>query len=62
MKLQQQLRAQLRARWEPLAAREKMLVGGTAGLVGLALVWWILFAPALAMLRSADAQDRKSVV
>lgn len=62
MKLPQQLgaqvRAQLRTRWEPLAPREKMLVGGAAALVGLALVWWILFAPALAMLRSAEAQHR----
>lgn len=57
MKLRQ-LRAQLRARWEPLAPREKMLVAGAAALVGLALVWWILFAPALAMLRSAEAQHR----
>lgn len=54
MKLQQELRV----RWERLAAREKMLVAGAAALVGLALVWWILFAPALAMLRSAEAQHR----
>jgi general secretion pathway protein M len=52
------LQQELRARWERLAAREKMLTAGAAALVGLALVWWILFAPALAMLRSAEAQHR----
>ncbi len=48
----------LRARWAGLAARERALVGGAAGLVALALLWWIALAPALGTLRSAEAQHR----
>jgi general secretion pathway protein M len=46
------------ARWEGLAPREKALVAGAAALVALALLWWVLVGPALAMLRSADVQHR----
>lgn len=46
----------LRARWAGLASRERMLVAGAAALVALALVWWVLLAPALATLRSAGEQ------
>ena len=45
-------------RWELLAAREKLLVGAAAGLVALALVWWVAFAPAIGVLRNADAAHR----
>mgnify|MGYP001627293771 CR=1 FL=1 len=48
----------LRARWAGLATRERALVGGAAALVALALLWWIALAPALATLRSAEAQHR----
>ena len=48
----------LRARWATLAPREQALVGGAAALVTLALLWWIALAPAIATLRSADAQHR----
>ena len=48
----------LRARWAGLAPREQALVGAAAGLVLLALLWWVLVGPALATLRSADAQHR----
>ena len=48
--------AALRARWNTLAAREKTLVVAAAGLVGLAITWWLLLAPALATLRGAEAQ------
>lgn len=50
--------ADLRARWTALAPRERRLVAGAAGLVALALLWWIAIAPALATLRAADAQHR----
>jgi general secretion pathway protein M len=50
--------AALRARWQALAPREQMLVAAAAALVGLALVWWIALAPALATLRGAEAQHR----
>lgn len=49
---------QLRTRWAALAPREQALVAAAAGVVGLALVWWIAIGPALATLRSADAQHR----
>lgn len=49
---------QLKARWEQLAPREKTLVGGAVMLVTLALLWWLAIAPAVATLRTADAQHR----
>jgi general secretion pathway protein M len=49
---------ELRARWATLAPREQALVAAAAGLVVLALLWWVALAPALATLRSADAQHR----
>jgi general secretion pathway protein M len=48
----------VRARWDLLAAREKVMVAGAASVIALALVWWIAIAPALATLRAADAQHR----
>lgn len=48
----------LRARWAALAPREQALVAAAAALVALALLWWVALAPALATLRSADAQHR----
>lgn len=48
----------LRSRWALLAPREQALVAGAAALVAIALVWWIALAPAIATLRSADAQHR----
>ena len=48
----------LQARWRTLAAREKTLILSAAGVVGLALVWWVLVAPPLATLRQADALQR----
>lgn len=48
----------LRARFETLAAREKLMVVAAGGLVALALVWWIAFAPAVSVLRQAEAQHR----
>jgi general secretion pathway protein M len=48
----------LRQRWRALAPREQALVGGAIAVVVLALLWWIALAPAIATLRSADAQHR----
>ncbi|MBS0339950.1 MAG: type II secretion system protein M [Proteobacteria bacterium] len=50
---------QLQARWKALEARERQLVALCAGLIGLALVWWIVFAPALKTLRQAPAEHAK---
>jgi len=43
----------LRARWQALAPREQTLVLAAIGIVGLALLWWVALAPALATLRTA---------
>jgi general secretion pathway protein M len=48
----------LRERWAGLAPREQALVAAGGALVALALVWWILLGPAVATLRSAEAQHR----
>jgi general secretion pathway protein M len=50
---------QLRARWATLEARERRLVAIGAGLVLVALVWWIALAPALKTLREAPAEHAK---
>lgn len=52
------MKAALQARWNALAAREKTLVLAACGLVGIALLWWVALAPALATLRSAENQHR----
>ena len=50
------LMATLRAHWASLAAREQTLVLAAAALLGLALLWWLLLAPALAQLRASPAR------
>lgn len=45
--------------WGRLAARERLAVGLAAAVVGLALLWWVGFAPALATLRQAPDQHRQ---
>jgi general secretion pathway protein M len=50
--------ALLRSRWQGLATREKMLVGGAVGLIAAVLVWLIAIGPALATLRTAEEQHR----
>lgn len=45
-----------RARWSSLAPRERQSLALAAGTVGLALLWWVLLAPALQTLRAAPAQ------
>ena len=47
---------QLGVWWQGLAARERRWVSLALLLVGLALVWWIALAPAIATLRSASQQ------
>jgi len=51
-------REQLQARWAGLAPRERLLAGAAAGLVGLALLWWIALGPAITTLRTAGEQHR----
>ncbi len=45
-----------RARWAALAPRERQALALAFGTIGLALVWWVLLAPALQTLRAAPAQ------
>lgn len=49
---------QLRAHWAGLAPREQALVAAAAGLVAVALLWWVALAPAISTLRSAEADHR----
>jgi general secretion pathway protein M len=50
--------AMLRARWEALAPREKIMVAGASAIVLVALVWLIAVQPALNVLRGSEAQHR----
>lgn len=51
--------APLQARWKALAPREQNLMLAAAGIVALALVWWVALAPALTTLRQAPELHRK---
>lgn len=46
------------AAWQRMASRERLMLAVAAGLVLFALFWWTLVAPALTVLRNADAQHR----
>lgn len=48
----------LQAPWSRLAPREKTGVRLAAGLVSLALLWWVLLAPALQTWRNSETQHR----
>lgn len=52
-------RQALLAHWNAMAPRERALVAAAAGLVALALLWWIVLGPAIATLRGAEAQHRE---
>lgn len=51
-------RERLSEAWRGLAPREKLLASGAAGLVLLALLWWLFVGPALAVLRTSESQHR----
>mgnify|MGYP001076446895 CR=1 FL=1 len=50
------LAAALRTHWAGLAARGQTLVMAAAAVLGLALLWWLLLAPARAQLRASPAR------
>ncbi|WP_406623126.1 type II secretion system protein GspM [Acidovorax sp. SDU_ACID1] len=50
------LTARLRTHWATLAPREQALVLAATTVVGLAVLWWLLLAPALHTLREAPAR------
>ena len=49
-------RDDLAARWQALGERERRLLLLAAVVVGVALLWWVALAPALAVLRAAPAR------
>jgi general secretion pathway protein M len=51
-------RAMVQARWQEVSAREQRLLIAALALVSLALVWWLAVAPALSVLKSAEAQHQ----
>ena len=50
--------ARANARFSVLAPREQITVRVAAGLMGMALLWWLAVAPALRTLSSAESQQR----
>ena len=50
-------RSALGARWNALAQREQRAVQIALSVVALALLWWVLLAPALATLRESRTQQ-----
>lgn len=48
----------LRARWKTLGTKDQTLLRSAALVVGLALIWWVLIAPPLRILRQADLLQR----
>ncbi|HWP11453.1 MAG TPA: type II secretion system protein GspM [Ramlibacter sp.] len=48
----------LKARWDGLAPREKAWVAAAIALVAAMIVWFVAVGPALATLRTAEAQHR----
>ena len=51
------LPAALQARWDAMSPREQPLVLAALVLVGVAALWWLGLAPALASLRAAQRQQ-----
>ena len=49
-------RQALQQRWKALAARERMLLGLAAAMVGVLLLWTVALRPALTTLRTVPAQ------
>ena len=48
----------LQAHWKTISAREQRLLLACLALIVCAALWWLTLAPALATLRSAEAQAR----
>lgn len=49
----------LQARWAALSARDRRMLQLGAGVLGLALLWWLALAPALGTLRQAPQQHQR---
>ena len=48
----------LRAQWQGLPPRQRLLWVGVMGVLAAILLWWLALAPALATLRTAPAQHQ----
>lgn len=51
-------RAEWRQRWQGVSVREQRLVWMAVALLAVALLWWLALAPALKILKLADAQHQ----
>jgi general secretion pathway protein M len=49
----------LQLRWNSLSARDKSGLALVTAVISLAVLWWLLLAPALRTLRSADTEHRR---
>jgi general secretion pathway protein M len=47
----------MQSRWQQMGRREQLALKTAATLAGLALVWWVLLAPALHTLRSSEIES-----
>lgn len=52
-------RLELQARWAMLGARDRTMLQLGAAVIGLALIWWVLLAPALTTLHGAGQQHQR---
>lgn len=50
--------ARLRRQWQALPSRQRLLAATAAGLLAVAVVWWLALGPALALWRSAPHQHQ----
>lgn len=50
---------ELKARWALLGARERTVLRLAAAVIGLALIWWVLLAPAITTLSGAGQQHQR---
>jgi general secretion pathway protein M len=48
----------LRAQWQGLPPRQRLLLAGAMGVLLAVFLWWVALAPALATLRTAPAQHQ----
>lgn len=52
-------RRDFKARWAALSARDRAVLQLGGAVIGLAMLWWILLAPALLTLRGAAQQHQR---
>lgn len=50
---------ELKARWARLGARDRTVLQLGTAVIGLALIWWVVLAPAITTLRGARQQHQR---